>query len=794
VAARYDVAPLAVAPGNAAAAPPGLQTFTPGSSQDTIVTFTNTAPAPVAGVQLSLSVPGGQWTAVVSRTSETSKTFDQPIAPGGSVSATFKVTSGPAAFQGDLVGHASWTNASGSKQVETAAEKVRNSSPIKINEYRVRSGAPANSTNSFIELYNAGSQSVDLSNWTLTEHPAHQAIFSAIKIPAGTNLAAGAFYLLGLSDSGLAVPARAGESMLHVRNIDGMSVGDTIRIGDGSNAETRKIASLGTAASDGTTVWQPLPEGPVITIDAGATNAPVESVAGFSVGQKIALGHGTTYPAVANTVEQYEIATVTAVGKPGTQAYLAMDARAGASSIKVTSVSDISVGDKIRLDIDSVGHGIETVTVARVGTTSTKTNLTANASAGATRVNVRRAEGFAVGDKITIGTPASQELVTVTAIGSRGRGGFALDFTPALAKPHVPDEWVVSPGTGLDLGAPLKHSHAANLPFSDRGTGISFQPATAFALSSNEPVQALGTGITLDKPLTNTHAIHEVVRDEAVKTAGYQGTPTPNQWFGGPELTTNFPIFGRTITIEEGSMVLRNASGVVADSLNYGAIADPWAAEGYQAASGASESGCYAPAPGSTLELWSIVPSPIATNTSGGRFPDGADTDSNCNDFLTQAAAILSTASPAGATNIKVDSVEGFSAGQKVLIDSGASLEDAIIATVGTAGATTIRNATDVGATVLPAGNVTGFRKGEAITIDSGANAETAVVSSIRGFGGGTITVAAPLARAHATGVQISGSGVNLTSALARAHASGAQISNDLPTPGAPNQYHRKNH
>ena len=356
------------------------------------------------------------------------------------------------------------------------------------------------------------------------------------------------------------------------------------------------------------------------------------------------------------------------------------------------------------------------------------------------------------------------------------------------------DEWVVSPGTGLDLGAPLQYNHAANLPFSDYGTGIGFQPATAFAHSSNEPVQALGTGITLDKPLTHTHAIHEVVRDEAVKTAGYQGTPIPNQWFGGPELTTNFPIFGRTITIEEGSIVLRDASGVVADSLDYGAIADPWAAEGYQAASGGSESGCYAPAPGSTLELWSIVPGPIATNTSGGRFPDGADTDSNCNDFLTQAAASLSTASPAGATNIKVDSVEGFIAGQKVLIDSGANLEDAIIATVGTGGATTVRNATDVGATVLPAGSVTGFRKGEAITIDSGANAETAVVSSIRGFGGGTITVAAPLARAHAAGVQIAGSGINLTSALARAHASGAQISNDLPTPGAPNQYHRNNH
>ena len=795
VAAGYDVAPLTVAPGAAAATPPGLQTFTPGSSQDTTVAFTNTTGAPVAGIKFSISVPSEEWTAVVSGTSETSKTFVQPIAPGESVSATFKVTSGPVAFNGDLVGNASWTNAtSGRKQVETAAEKVRNASPIKINEYRVRSGAPANPTNSFIEIYNAGSRSVDISNWTLTEHPAHQAIFSTVKIPAATNLAAGGFYLLGLSNSGLAVSARRGDSIIHVRNTDGMSAGDTISIGTDSSVETRKIASLGAAASNHTTLWQPLPEGPVITIHAGSTNVPVESVSGFVVGQKIALGHGATYPSVANTMEQYEVATVTAVGKPGTQAYLAMDAHAGASNIKVTSVSNTSVGDKIRLDIDSVGHGIETVTVAHVGTAARKTNLAAAASTGATRVNVRRAEGFAVGDKVTVGTPASQETIIVTAVGSEGQYGAALDFTPALAKAHVSDEWVVSSGTGLDLAAPLQYNHAANLPFSDRGTGISFQPATAFDHSSNEPVQALGTGIVLDRPLTNNHAIHAVVRDDAVKTAGYQGTSTPNQWFGGPELTTNSPLFGRTITIEEGSMVLRDASGVVADSLNYGSLVDPWAAEGYQAASGASQSGCYAPAPNSMLQLWSIVASPIAINASAGRFPDGVDTGSNCNDFVAQAAAALSTASSAGATNIKVTSVEGFSAGQAVLIDSGVNLEDAIIATVGTGGATTVRAASGVGATVLAAADVTGFSKGQTITIDSGANSETAIVSSIRDFDAARITVTAPLAHAHAAGVQISGSGISLTTALTRTHASGAQVSNDVPTPGAPNQYHRGNH
>ena len=587
VAARYDVPRLSLAPASATATPPGLQTFSPGSSQDTTVTFTNTTGAPAAGVKLSISVPR-QWTSVVPGTTKTSETIADPVAPGASVSATFKVTSGPAAFNGDLVGNASWTNqATGRKQSETTAEKVRNVSPVKINEFRISAGSPTNSTNSFIELYNAGARAVDISNWTLTEHPTQQAIFSTVKIPAGTKLAARGFYLLGLSNSGLAVPARAGDTTIHVRSTTGMSAGDTISIDTGSGVETRKIVSVGTAAGNSTTLWQPLPDGPVITIPAGSTNVPVTSVAGFAVGEKIAIGYGATYPAVAKAMEKYEVATVTAVGKPGTQAFLGADAPAGATNIKVTSVANISAGDKIRLDIDSVGHGIETVTVTRSARRrAARRSRPMRAPARPISKSAARTVSL-VGDKMTVGTPANQETVTITAVGAAGPAGAGVDFTPALAKAHLNREGVVAPGTGLDLAAPLKFNHAANLPFSDRGTGISFQPATAFAHSSNEPVQPLGTGITLDSPLAKDHAIDAVVRDAAVTTAGYQGTPAPNQWFGGPALSTS-----------AGSMVLRDAAGLVVDSLNYGGLVDPWAAEGYQAASGAGQSGCRVPAPG----------------------------------------------------------------------------------------------------------------------------------------------------------------------------------------------------
>ena len=747
VAATYDVQRLSIAPANATDTPPGLQTFSPGSSKNTTVTFTNTTGATVKDLKLSISAPEG-WTSVVSGSKETSKTFVDPIAPAATVRATFKVTSGSQAFNGDLVGKASWTNlANGKTQTEIIAEKVRNVSPVKINEFRI--SAVKNSTNSFIELYNAGESAVDISNWTLTHHPTQQPIFSSIEIQVGTKLAAKDFYLLGLSNSGLAAPSKKGESIIYVRSIDGMSVGDEIEIDTGSGMEKRMIVSIGTAAGaeprspfggfrlsgfrGPTTLWQPLPDGPVITIPVGSNNVPVTSVDDFEVGQKVGIGYGATYPTVAQAIEKYEVVTITEVGKPGTQAWLSADAKAGDTNVKVSSVANISVGDKIRLDINSKGHGIETVTVTRVGTQSVRSTF------------------------------------------------------------NGPLKDTEDPGTGLDLAEPLKFDHASNIPFSVRGTGISFEPATAFPHSSNEPVLPLGTGITLDRPLSIDHNIDAVVRDSKVTTAGYQGTPAPDQWFGGPALSSM-----------AGNMVLRDEAGNVVDSQNYGGLVDPWAAEGYQAASGAGASGCTVPTPSSRggFGFFGLGSSNAGDpNLSAGRFPDGRDTDSNCADFLVQSSASLSIASAVGANNIKVASVAGFEAGQEIVIDAGENFETAVIATVGTAGGATVSAAADAGVTIISVTSIAGFENGQTITIGNGAHRETAVIASItrgrRAFGNNpgrdaTITVTAPLTSAHAQGAQVFGSGITLTTPLSRAHDNGAQIVNGVPTPGAPNKYYSR--
>ncbi len=751
VKACYAVARLSIAPSSATNTPPGLQTFAPNTTNNTTLTFRNTTQTTITDLQLSIEAPKG-WKTVVLGTNETVKKYTVQIVPGENVSVIFNVKSGSETLNGDIIGIAKWTNASnGISQTETAIEKVRNVNPVKINEFAI--GGGENISNTFIELYNAGENEVDISNWSLTQHQAELPVFSSIKVPEGTKVAAHDFYLLGLSNSGLAVPASKGESVIYVRSTTGMSVGDEIVIGTGINKETRIIKSISNpkkketeeapgnwmanygyrrmlSPGTATTIWQPLPEGPVITVPKGSTRIPVESIDNFEVGQKMAIGYGSTYPAVACDIEKYEVVTVTEVGKRGTQAWLSADAKIGDTNIKVSSVKDISVGDSIRLDIDSKGHGIEWVIVKKVGTASVRN---------------------------TFGGPITNEEEL---------------------------------GTGLELEKPLKFNHSYNMPFSVWGTGISFEPATAFEHSSNEPVLPLCFAITLDKPLSETHEIDDVVSDAKVTTAGYQGKILPDQWFGGPALS-----------FVAGNMVLYDADNNVVDGLNYGEIVDPWASEGFHAVSGAGQLGCFteSPAMNGGTSRWNISPTSLP-NRSSGRYPDGTDHDSNCEDFKMQKTVKLALSAEAGSDNIKVNSVADFRIGQKIVVGID-NQETAIITIIGTAGGSKVSTDVKAGEIVIPVESIDGFSAGQKITIGSGTNQETVVIASVtnnRRFwwrpsnnDGPSIfvTVTNPIANQHKVGEQVSGTGITIAKPLTKAHKSGDQVASNVPTPGAPNQF-----
>ncbi|MBR5075458.1 MAG: lamin tail domain-containing protein [Bacteroidales bacterium] len=478
VAARYRVAAVEVFPSLEDGRPSNIMSFAPGTTRKAVVRFVNTTDAPVEGLAISLDAPKG-WKASVSGVTGKQLRIPYAVEPGQTVVAEFDVTSGSASFNGDLVARATWKDDKGTVRT-SGALKVRNTAPVKINEFSVTDG--------FIELYNASDKTVDLSGWTVRQHAANIPYFSDIKIPSGATLAPKAYYLLGLAGSGLAVNAAKGDDVIYVRSVEGISPGDAVLVG-GEKRTVKAVNAPAPApaapmaspfgrgmqpAGTPTTVWQPLPGGHGIEIPVGSTNIPVTSTAHFQVGQKMAIGYGTDRPAVSNSLEKYEVVTVTEVGKPGTQGYLSMDAKPGDTNIKVSSVANISVGDKIRLDIASEGHGIETVTVTKVGTQSARNTLNG---------------------------------------------------------PLRPGE---DPGTGLDIAEPLKYAHASNMPYSVNGTGISFEPATKFVHYSNEPVLALCYSIELDSPLSSAHPVDEAV---IAGTGGYHGEVPADIFFGGPALS-----------------------------------------------------------------------------------------------------------------------------------------------------------------------------------------------------------------------------------------------------------------
>ncbi|WP_157592504.1 alpha-L-rhamnosidase C-terminal domain-containing protein [Solirubrobacter soli] len=140
----------------------------------------------------------------------------------------------------------------------------------------------------------------------------------------------------------------------------------------------------------------------------------------------------------------------------------------------------------------------------------------------------------------------------------------------------------------------------------------------------------------------------------------------------------------------------------------------------------------------------------------------------------TQArSTTLFAAAAAGATNVKVAATTGLAAGDTLLVDG----ESVTISAVGTQGrATTLSAATAAGATNVKVASVTGMAAGDPIVVDGESGTIQAVGTS--GATGTGVTLAAPLANAHASGaaVQDLGTGVTFAPALTAAHASGAPV------------------
>jgi len=542
------------------------------------------------------------------------------------------------------------------------------------------------------------------------------------------------------------------------------------------------IPSATTIASKGFYLLGLSSSGIVAPTKPGDNVVNVRTTTGFEAGQQINVDG--------------EVSTITNVGSPAsplstlfvqvsTGPWLTFPV--GITNLPVTNATGFVVGQKIGIDL---GGKYEIATVTSVGNAATQTNLSAAAKAGDTTLKLAAVSNINIGDTLIISTGARKEIavakqVLIDVKASVGSG------SAQLANSNLTSGEV-------KLTAPLKLNHMLGVDVSDRGTGISFSPATRFVHKSGDAVQALGSGLTLSNKLIKKHDFGAPILNVLSITSGYSLTKKPNQWYGNP------------FSASAGSIALKDATcTVLIDAIVYGSQ------QSSSSANGTVASPEIATLEGDQSQGGNIVVvptqprgfgQPVAAQQakSAGRFPDGADTDDYNSDFLFQNAMSLLVTTEVGATNIKVANVSDFAKGQKIIVGSGNTSENAVVASVGTAGGTMLGVAINAGSKALIVGSVDGFSIGQVITIDNGANQENAVISSIaagrRRFGGqrnvtptDTLVVSEPLKLGHVVGVQVSGSGLTLNAPLVKPHTSGSPVAGNVPTPSEPNLYIRRN-
>jgi hypothetical protein len=134
---------------------------------------------------------------------------------------------------------------------------------------------------------------------------------------------------------------------------------------------------------------------------------------------------------------------------------------AGSNNIKVASVADFSIGQKI---IVGSGENSETAIIAIIGTAGGTAVGTAT-NVGTTVIPVDGVEGFNTGQTITIDTGANRETAVIASIivgrrrfGSRNNGPIdSITVTVPLTKAH--DAGAQISGSGVTLAKPLSKVH-----------------------------------------------------------------------------------------------------------------------------------------------------------------------------------------------------------------------------------------------------------------------------------------------------------------------------------------------
>ncbi len=434
-----------------------------------------------------------------------------------------------------------------------------------------------------------------------------------------------------------------------------------------------------------------------------------------------------------------ESAIVAARGTPaGPPIAILLPAAPGETNIKVATTTGMAVGNKLLIESPTAtGYNFpfgayplpkgtfESPTITAVGTAGVSTMLADAVMAGATNIKVASVADLTAQDVLTVDTGATLERATIARVG-----------TPAGAV-----QAVIAPTKAGDRN--IKVSNIAGFVVGEPfviDTGAKAERAT---------VSAVGTAAA---PATTTVAPTKVGA-KSVTLASIAGL-----------------VAGQQIVIDAGD----RAELATIESIGTAASAN---------------STMIAPAPigARNVKVASvdgfIVGQPLAIVETGA-IPIGA---------VTEAATVLKIGTPAGpvtqtvttvlagATNIKVASINGFVVGEpmQVMEYGGPNFESATVTSIGTAAGapTTVVRSAAAGEKTIAVANVDGFVVGQQLVVGVGRRQEIRTVAAIgtAGADGTGVTLSEPLAFAHLALDRIRGTGTGIeVTRLARAHASGS--------------------
>jgi hypothetical protein len=210
------------------------------------------------------------------------------------------------------------------------------------------------------------------------------------------------------------------------------------------------------------------------------------------------LGAGTT---IAMDEVNTENPTVLSVGTASQSTTLVAPSSAGATTVYVASVANLASGHTI--DLDAGQAAAEQATIQTVGTAQrTATTLAAAAAAGATNIKVASVTNMVVGEAISVDTGANVEYDRIAAVGTAGAAGTGVTLATPLTLAHASGVAARDLGSGVTTTAGLTMAHAAGAGLIDAstGTGLTLTTGLTKAHRWGSTVNGSATGLLSDSP------------------------------------------------------------------------------------------------------------------------------------------------------------------------------------------------------------------------------------------------------------------------------------------------------